>query len=89
MNRILPLLLFATLAAAQWPTPESAMGAYDFVQDRRSTAGKLWEKKDPAGIDILLATLRYLDLPLVRDLSSGNRYLAARRLNIDIDLAQA
>jgi carboxyl-terminal processing protease len=89
MNRILPLLLFVTLAAAQWPTPESAMGAYDFVQDRRSAAEKLWEKRDPAGIDMLLATLQYLDQPLVRDLSSGNRYLAARRLNIHIDLAQA
>ena len=89
MNRIPPLLLFATLAAAQWPAPKSAMEAYDFVQDRRSAAGKLWEKKDPAGIDMLLATLPYLDQPLVRDLSAGNRYLAARRLNIEIDLAQA
>jgi carboxyl-terminal processing protease len=65
------------------------MAAYDFVQDRRSEAGKLWEKKDPAGIDMLLATLPYLDAPLVRDLSEGNRYLAARRLNIELDLAQA
>jgi hypothetical protein len=42
-----------------------------------------------AGIDMLLATLPYLDQPLVSDLSAGNRYLAARRLNIEIDLAQA
>ena len=89
MNRILPLLLFASLATAQWPTPKTAMEAYDFVQDRRSAAEKLWEKEDPAGIAMLLATLPYLDQPLVRDLSAGNRYLAARRLNIDIDLAQA
>ena len=89
MNRITPFLLFATLAAAQWPTPKGAMEAYDFVQDRRSAAEKLWEKKDPAGIDMLMATLPYLDQPLVRDLSAGNRYLAARRLNIEIDLAQA
>jgi hypothetical protein len=89
MNRILPLLLFAPLAAAQWPTPKSAMEAYDFVQDRRSAAEKLWEKKDPAGIDMLLATAPYLDQPLVRDLAQGNKYLAARQLNIDMDLAQA
>ena len=38
---------------------------------------------------MLLATLPYLDQPLVCDLSTGNRYLAARRLNIEIDLAQA
>jgi carboxyl-terminal processing protease len=38
---------------------------------------------------MLLATVQYLDQPLVRDLSSGNRYLAARRLNIHIDPAQA
>ena len=89
MRRILLALLFAKLAPAQWPAPKSAMEAYDFVQDRRSEAGKLWEKKDPIGIDMLLATLPYLDGPLVRDLSAGNRYLAARRLNIEIDLAQA
>jgi hypothetical protein len=89
MKWILPVLLFAALAAGQWPTPKNAMEAYDFVQDRRSEAEKLWEKKDPAGIDMLLATLPYLDAPLVRDLSAGNRYLAARRLNIELDLAQA
>jgi carboxyl-terminal processing protease len=89
MKQIPLLLLFTTLAAAQWQNPKSAMDAYDFVQERRSSAEKLWEKKDPAGIDMLQETLRYLDTPLVRDLSSGNRYLAARRLNIDIDLAQA
>ncbi len=35
---------------------------------------------------MLLATLPYLDQPLVRDLSVGNQYLAARRL---LDLVQA
>jgi carboxyl-terminal processing protease len=89
MKWILLLLLFTRLATAQWPTPKTAMEAYDFVQDRRSTAEKLWEKKDTAGIEMLLVTLPYLDQPLVRDLSAGNRYLAARRLNIDIDLVQA
>jgi carboxyl-terminal processing protease len=89
MKQIVILLLFEAFAAAQWPSPKSAMDAYYFVQDRRSAAEKLWEKKDPAGIDMLQTTLAYLDMPLVRDLSSGNQYLAARRLNIDIDLAQA
>lgn len=65
------------------------MDAYDFVQDRRSAARQLWEKKDPAGIEMLKATLQYMDSPLVRDLSTGNRYLAARQFNIDVDLAEA
>lgn len=43
MNRILTLLLFATLAPAQWPAPKNAIEAYDFVQERRSAAEKLWE----------------------------------------------
>jgi hypothetical protein len=46
-------------------------------------------EEDPAGIDMLLAMVPYLDQPLGRDLSARNRYLAARRLNIEIDLAQA
>jgi carboxyl-terminal processing protease len=84
------LVLFsATLLSAQWPVPKTAMDAYDFVQARRSEAEKLWMQKDPAGIDLLLKTLPYLDQPLVRDLSDGNRYLAARRLNIYTDLAEA
>src|SRR5215475_2190896 len=92
MRFITSLLCLTALIAqdiAQWPKPKSAMDAYDFVQDRRSAAEKLWEKKDPAGIDMLLATLPYLDQPLVRDLAAGNRRLASRRLNIDMDLAQA
>jgi hypothetical protein len=47
MKRILPFLLFAWVAAAQWPTPKSAIEAYDFVQGRQSEAGKLWEKRTP------------------------------------------
>jgi carboxyl-terminal processing protease len=77
------------LTRVQWPTPKTAMEAYDFVQARRSQAEELWQKKDSTGIEMLLATLPYLDQRLVRDLAAGNRYLAARQLNIEIDLAQA
>ena len=31
----------------------------------------------------------FLEQPLIRDLAAGNRYLAARRINIYLDLAQA
>ena len=65
------------------------MQAYDFIQGRRAEAENLWKAKNPAGIDLLLKTLPYLDQPLVQDLSAGNPYLAARRLNIYMDLAQA
>ncbi|MBX9603885.1 MAG: hypothetical protein K2X35_22955 [Bryobacteraceae bacterium] len=75
--------------AGQWPLPKSAREAYDFVQARQAAAEKLWEKKDRTGIDMLLATLSYLDLPLLRDLAAGDRNLAARRLNIEMELAQA
>jgi carboxyl-terminal processing protease len=83
------LSAFAGVSFAQWPMPQTAMQAYDFVQGRRAEAEKLWNAKDPAGIDLLLKTLPYLDQPLVKDLSAGNPYLATRRLNIYMDLAQA
>jgi carboxyl-terminal processing protease len=79
----------AGVSFAQWPTPQTAMQAYDFIQDRRVEAETLWNAKDPAGIDLLLKVLPYLDLPLIKDLSAGNPYLATRRLNIYMDLAQA
>lgn len=85
----LTALLFCIVTNAQWPAPSTAMQAYDFVQEQRRVAGKLWGAKDPKGIAILNDMLAYLDQPLVRDLSTGNEYLAARRLNILIDLAQA
>ncbi len=40
------------------------MDAYDFVQDRRDEARKLWEKGDSRGIELLQETLRYLQQPL-------------------------
>ncbi len=82
-------ILCAQDIVSQLPFPKTAMEAYDFVQARRVAAEKLWEKKDHTGIDLLLATLQYLDQPLVRDLAAGNRELATRRINIDMDLAQA
>jgi len=83
------ILLAATLASAQWPVPKTGQEAYDYANARRNEARDLWKKKDAAGIDLLTKTLAYLDQPLVRYLSLGNRYLAARRLNIHLDLAQA
>ena len=37
------LLLTAVSRYGQWPSPKSAMDAYDFVQGRRDEARKLWE----------------------------------------------
>ena len=94
-----PLLLFAatvTSLTAQtqtqtqtrnWPRPSSASEAYDYAQDERQAAGKLWSVGDPqARLQVLLA---YLDQPLVRDLAQGSRTLGARPLNIYLDLAAA
>lgn len=89
MKLIVLILLSVTLAPAQWPVPKSGQEAYDFLQARRSEARKLFSQKDAAGIDLLIQTLPYLDQPLVRDLALGNLYLAARRLNIYTDLAEA
>src|SRR5438034_449969 len=82
-------LLSVTAASAQWPTPKTALEAYDFVNGRREEARKLWEKGDPKGIALLNQTLPYLDQPLLRDLSDGNFYLAGRRWNIYLDFAEA
>ncbi len=82
-------LLIAVSCYAQWPSPKSALDAYEFVQGRRAEARKLWEAGDPRGFAILNDALSYLDQPLVKDLAAGNRYLAARRFNIYYDFAEA
>ncbi len=83
------LLLMCAAAKAQWPVPANSSQAYDFVQERREEAAKLWPARDPQGIVLLNDLLAYLDQPLVRDLGAGDRPLAARRLNVLLDLAQA
>jgi hypothetical protein len=83
------LLLTAVSCYGQWPSPKSAMDAYEFVQGRRAEARKLWEAGDASGLAILNDALAYLDQPLVKDLAAGNRYLAARRSNIYYDFAEA
>lgn len=83
------LLLTAVSCYGQWPSPKSAMDAYEFVQGRRAEARKLWEAGDARGFAILNDALAYLDQPLVKDLAAGNRYLAARRSNIYYDFAEA
>jgi hypothetical protein len=94
------VVLFGILASGQtrpaetsspesWAVPGGWQDAYDIAQARRAEAEILWKKKDSAGLDLLITTLRYLDQPLVRDLAAGNKYLAARQYNIYMDLAQA
>jgi hypothetical protein len=83
------LLLTLTSCFAQWPSPRSAMDAYDFVQARRSEAQKLWTQGDARGFAILNDALAYLEQPLVKDLAAGNRHLAARRSNIYYGFAAA
>jgi C-terminal processing protease CtpA/Prc len=82
-------LLIAVSCYAQWPSPKSALDAYEFVQGRRAEARKLWEAGDARGFTILNDAIAYLDQPLVKDLAAGNRYLAARRSNIYYDFAEA
>jgi carboxyl-terminal processing protease len=88
-DKLWVLLLAAGSCSAQWPSPRSAMDAYDFVQGRRSEAEKLWTQSDARGFAILNDALAYLEQPLVKDLAAGNRYLAARRSNIYYDFAEA
>lgn len=83
------LLLTTVSCYGQWPSPKSAMDAYDFVQGRRAEAEKLWALGDARGFAILNDALAYLEQPLVKDLAAGNRYLAARRSNIYYDFAEA
>ena len=65
------------------------MDAYDFVQHRRDEAETMWKRGNSRGIEMLKETLAYLQQPLISDLASGNPYLGARRINIDLDLAEA
>src|SRR5262245_40917307 len=51
--RVWVVLSLAAVCSAQWPAPKSAMDAYEFVQNRRREAGKLWQQKDPRGFSIL------------------------------------
>ncbi len=87
--RFWTLLLTAVSCYGQWPSPKSALDAYEFVQGRRAEARKLWEAGDARGFTILNDALAYLDQPLVKDLAAGNRYLGARRSNIYYDFAEA
>src|SRR5580704_6781888 len=88
-DKLWVLLLASGSCFAQWPSPKTAMDAYDFVQGRRSEAEKLWTQGDARGYAILNDALAYLEQPLVKDLAAGNRYLAARRSNIYYDFAEA
>jgi carboxyl-terminal processing protease len=88
-RRLWITLFMASACYAQWPSPKSAMDAYEYVQSRRDEAEKLWTKGDARGFAILNDVLAYLDQPLVKDLGAGNRYLAARRSNIYLDFAEA
>jgi carboxyl-terminal processing protease len=89
MRRFWFVIVTTTISYGQWPSPKTAIEAYDFVQQRRTEAEKLWQNGDARGIDLLKNTLPYLEQPLVVDLAAGNRYLAARRANIYLDLAEA
>ncbi|MFN7934276.1 MAG: S41 family peptidase [Bryobacteraceae bacterium] len=90
MAPVLTLLFsIVSFAQAQWPAPTSAIDAYEFVNQKRVEAGKLWAAKDPKGIAMLEEMLAYLAQPLVADLAAGSNVLAARRENIWMDLAQA
>ncbi len=83
------ILLLTASCCAQWPPPKSALDAYDFVENRRGEAEKLWTQGDARGLTILRDALAYLEQPLVKDLAAGNRYLAARRAYVHLDMAQA
>src|SRR5712664_3642356 len=83
------LIVASVMCYGQWPSPKTAMEAHDFVQQRRAEARKRWQQGDLRGIKILNETLPFLDQPLIRDLAAGNRYLAARRVNIYLDLSEA
>src|SRR5579871_397416 len=88
------LLAFSLCRADQSPSgvapkPETAAEAYDYVQQKRGEAGRLWSQKDPQGIRILEDVLRYLQSPTVQDFANGNLYLNARTPDVCFDLACA
>ena len=89
MRSVVVLLGLSLAAHAQWPQPKHASDAYEFVQKQRAEAEKLWGRKDPKGISMLEDAMRYLQQPLVRDLATGDPYLAARLTNLQVDLATA
>lgn len=89
MHRLCCVLLINGLLYAEWPAPRSAMGAYEYVQQRRSEAERLWKEKDKAGVQLLLDTLQYLEQPLIKDLGAGNAYLRSSNVNLYLSLAEA
>ncbi|MBD0257616.1 MAG: hypothetical protein ICV83_18035 [Cytophagales bacterium] len=86
-------LLLALPGAAQPIT--GANDAYQYVQEKRQAAGKLWEPETASdadirqGIALLRECLTYLDSSLVSDLAQGDASLRGRWHDVYYDLAIA
>lgn len=67
---------------------------YDQVQRMRADAGRLFERKATSqtlhkAIDLLDGALAELDRPESEELANGSVYLRFRRLDVELDIAQA
>ncbi|MBI5729830.1 MAG: hypothetical protein HY963_01715 [Ignavibacteriales bacterium] len=85
------LYLFNTSNFGQ--TPKTAMEAYNYAQNKRSAAQKLFNLEPfssdsiKKGITILENTIKYLDQPLVVEFANDNRFLRHRKFDVYYDLS--
>ncbi len=74
-------------------TPKTAMEAYNYAQNERSEAQKLFNLEPLSsdsikkGITSLENTIKYLDQPLVVEFANDNRFLRHRKFDVYYDLA--
>src|SRR5258705_7145594 len=96
MNRNI-LAATALIAMAWFPEPSgaqvaSAMEDYERVQKMRSEADRQAKEGGTEGLqrarETLMRALEHLDRAEVREKAEGNRFLYARRHDVNLDLAQ-
>lgn len=88
------LLSFATSAAhATQEVPTDAASAYRIVENMRNEAlaplrkGEVNDAEFAAAMKKIDGVLQYLQTPLIRDLSNGDKFLRARRFNTLLEIS--
>ncbi|MCE2990826.1 MAG: S41 family peptidase [Nitrosomonadaceae bacterium] len=89
------LLSFATSAAhATQEVPTDAASAYRIVENMRNEAlaplrkGEVNDAEFAAAMKKIDGVLQYLQTPLIRDLSNGDKFLRARRFNTLLEISR-
>src|SRR5215472_2669356 len=82
-------LLFVLSGTLTAQEPLSAQNAFDYVQQQREAAEKLWKRKDKRGAEILNNLIDYLNQANVRELTSGFFYLRKSVTDVHYDLARS